>query len=143
MFDKLDSHAIKAILVAEEESRRLGHKFVDTEQLLLGLLMDGQGVPAVVLDKLGLKHQIVRKRICDVLGRGSDFVGVETPFTPRLKQLLEVAWQAAQARGKEYIGSEHLLLGFVEVNDGLAGEILTEAKITPQMLREEIDRTLA
>ncbi len=142
MFDKFDGSAVKQILVAEQEARRLGHKHLDTEQVLLGMLMDVHGIPAQVLGKLGLKQQGVRKRIADALGPGAGFVGVETPFTSRTVSLLDAAWKIAKQRNNEQISPEHLLLAFADVYDGLAGEILADAKITPEIIRDEVDKCL-
>lgn len=138
MFDKLDAHSVKAVLAAEEESRRSGHKFVDTEQLLIGLMSDGDSVSARILHKLGLKHQFVRKRTLELLGQGTDVVGVETPFTPRMKELLERAWIVAQDCGSEMISPRDLLRAFAQVNDGIAGQILSEAGISPEVLSKEV-----
>jgi ATP-dependent Clp protease ATP-binding subunit ClpC len=140
VFDKLDDQAVKAILAASEEARRQGHKFVDTEQLLLGLMSDSQSLPARVLSSLGLKAKDVRQRINDALGRGEDFVGIETPFTTRLNSLLETAWQEANRSGKTVIGTTDLLLGLMHSPDGTAGTILAESGITADKLRQEMEK---
>lgn len=140
MFDKLDGPAVKAVLAAEQESRRLGHAFVDTEQLLLGLLADGNNSATRVMSQLGLGHQQIRKRMIEIIGRGDSVVGVETPFTPRMKQLLECAWSGAQQRGSSSICIDDLLGAFCTVNDGVAGQILSEAGITSEKLQEGINK---
>jgi ATP-dependent Clp protease ATP-binding subunit ClpC len=139
VFDKLDDQAVKAILAAQEESRRQGHKFVDSEQLLLGLMFDSQGLPAAVLESLGLKARHVRERINTALPPGSDFVGTEIPFTPRLNRLLQAAWDGVVRDGRNAIGTKDLLLSLAQLADGTTGEILDEAGITAETLRGKLE----
>lgn len=145
LFDKLDTQAIKAILAAEEESRRSGHKFLDTEQLLLGLMAPGNtGGAGKILTGLGLKPQAVRKRVSDLVGRGKEpFVGVETPFSERVNKVLESAWKSAQARGKISISTEDLLLGLSAVFEGVVERVFSEAGITAEKLREATEKSLS
>ncbi len=138
VFDKLDAQAVKAVLAAREEARRSGHEFLDTEQLLLGLMSADQGAVSEILEALGLNKQSLRKELNEILGSGSEFVGVETPFTERMKSLLVAAWQAAQDQGKEKIGSVDLLQGFAVVLDGVSEKVLLEQKINREKLLAEI-----
>lgn len=137
MFDKFDVQAVKAILVAEEESRRLGHRFVDTEQLLVGLLADGNSSSARVLSNLGLSHKKVRSRVKEILGQGTEAVGVEIPFTPRMKQLLEYVSNEA-VQNNAIVHTENLLAAFLRINDGVAWQILSEANISSEKLSDEL-----
>ena len=141
IFEKLDALSLKAILAAEEESRRSGHKMLDTEQLLLGVMISNPGGKAVqALENLGLKQQDLRKQISEILGSGKEFVGVERPFTERMNKVLEHAWQAAQSKGKESIAPEDLLLGICDVYEGVTQRVLTDAQISAEKLREEIGK---
>ncbi len=140
MFEKLDPQAIKVVLAAQEESRRQAHKFVDTEQLLLGFMADSQWLSARVMEKFGLKHHEVRKLVNDKFGYGTEFVGVETPFTDRLNGVLEAAWRATEQAGKENIGTKELLIGFVLRADGYSQEILSSAGVTLEKLCSEVAR---
>lgn len=83
MFEHFTDKAIKAIMLAQEEARRLGHNFVGTEQILLGLIGEGTGVAAKVLTELGVTLQDARTEVEKIIGRGSGFVPAEIPFTPR------------------------------------------------------------
>ena len=138
MFDKLDSQSVKALLAAEEESRRAGYRYVDTEQLLLGLLSDPDNFAAGVLQKLGVKHQTVRKRIKEIVGAGSEAVWVETPFTEPLKVLLSRAHEDAAKEARASVSTRYLLGAFCAVKDGVAWRILNESGITPQKLEQAI-----
>lgn len=140
--EKLDDQSVKAILVAEEECRRAGHKNVDTEQLLLGLLMEKQGQGGRILEKLGLTHKLVRKRISEIVGSGTEMVGVERPFTEKMNRLLEAAGESAKSRGREKIATVHLLEAYTRVFDGVAADILKEAGINREKLKEAIDESV-
>lgn len=136
--EKLDDNSVKAILVAQEESRRLGHKLVDTEQLLLGLLVEKQGAAGRVLEKFGLSQQLVRKRIVEIRGRGHDVVGVETDFTEKMKRVLDAACLSAQECKNEKIRTQDLLLGLMQVQEGIAAQIFNEAGISPDNVIHEV-----
>lgn len=141
VFDKLDAQAVKAILAAEEEARRAGHKHLDTEQLLLGLLAAGNtGLAGRVLTDLGLKAGVVRNHILEIQGPGKDFVGVEVPFTERVNRVLDCAWKIAQSQERELIATEHLLLGLSNLSEGGAAQILTDAGICAEKIKSEIEK---
>lgn len=111
MFERFTEKAIKVIMLAQEEARRLGHNFVGTEQILLGLIGEGTGVAAKVLKSMGVNLKDARIEVEKIIGRGSGFVAVEIPFTPRAKRVLELSLEEARQLGHNYIGTEHLLLG--------------------------------
>ena len=113
MFERFTEKAIKVIMLAQEEARRLGHNFVGTEQILLGLIGEGTGVAAKVLKSLGVNLKDSRIEVEKIIGRGSGFVAVEIPFTPRAKRVLELSLEEARQLGHNYIGTEHLLLGLI------------------------------
>ena len=113
MFERFTEKAIKVIMLAQEEARRLGHNFVGTEQILLGLIGEGTGIAAKTLKSMGVNLKDARVEVEKIIGRGSGFVAVEIPFTPRAKRVLELSWDEARQLGHNYIGTEHLLLGLI------------------------------
>ena len=102
MFERFTEKAIKVIMLAQEEARRLGHNFVGTEQILLGLIGEGTGIAAKVLKSLGINLKDARVEVEKIIGRGSGFVAVEIPFTPRAKRTLELSLEEARQLGKEF-----------------------------------------
>ena len=120
MFERFTEKAIKVIMLAQEEARRLGHNFVGTEQILLGLIGEGTGVAAKVLKSMGVNLKDARVEVEKIIGRGSGFVAVEIPFTPRAKRVLELSLEEARQLGHNYIGTEHLLLGLIREGEGVA-----------------------
>ncbi|MED5321005.1 MAG: Clp protease N-terminal domain-containing protein, partial [Cyanobacteriota bacterium] len=96
MFERFTEKAIKVIMLAQEEARRLGHNFVGTEQILLGLIGEGTGVAAKVLKSMGVNLKDARVEVEKIIGRGSGFVAVEIPFTPRAKRVLELSLEEAR-----------------------------------------------
>ncbi|OAY63351.1 Chaperone protein ClpC1, chloroplastic [Ananas comosus] len=124
MFERFTEKAIKVIMLAQEEARRLGHNFVGTEQLLLGLIGEGTGIAAKVLKSMGINLKDARVEVEKAIGRGSGFVAVEIPFTPRAKRVLELSLEEARQLGHNYIGSEHLLLGLLREGEGVAARVI-------------------
>ncbi|KAM0905430.1 hypothetical protein ACQ4PT_017399 [Festuca glaucescens] len=124
MFERFTEKAIKVIMLAQEEARRLGHNFVGTEQILLGLIGEGTGIAAKVLKSMGINLKDARMEVEKIIGRGSGFVAVEIPFTPRAKRVLELSLEEARQLGHNYIGSEHLLLGLLREGEGVAARVL-------------------
>src|SRR4028119_177773 len=108
MFERFTEEAIKVIMLSQEEARRLGHNFVGTEQILLGLVAEGTGIAAKVLKSLGVNLKEAREEVETIIGRGSGFIGVEIPFTPRSKRIFELCLEEASLLGHDYIGTEHL-----------------------------------
>ena len=119
MFERFTGKAINVIMLAQEESRRLGHNFVGTEQILLGLIGEGTGVAAKVLKLMGVRLKNAPIEVEKIIGRGSDFVAVEIPLTPRTKSILELSLEEASQLGHNYIGTEHLLLGLIREGGGV------------------------
>ena len=100
MFERFTEKAIKVIMLAQEEARRLGHNFVGTEQILLGLIGEGTGIAAKVLKSMGVNLKEARVEVEKIIGRGSGFVAVEIPFTPRAKRVLELSLEEARQLGE-------------------------------------------
>ncbi|XP_047171198.1 chaperone protein ClpC, chloroplastic-like [Vigna umbellata] len=140
MFERFTEKAIKVIMLAQEEARRLGHNFVGTEQLLLGLIGEGTGIAAKVLKSMGLNLKDARVEVEKIIGRGSGFVAVEIPFTPRAKRVLELSLEEARQLGHNYIGSEHLLLGLLREGEGVAARVLENLGADPNNIRAQVIR---
>jgi ATP-dependent Clp protease ATP-binding subunit ClpC len=129
-------------MLAQEEARRLGHNFVGTEQILLGLIGEGTGVAAKVLKSLGVNLKDSRIEVEKIIGRGSGFVAVEIPFTPRAKRVLELSLEEARQLGHNYIGTEHLLLGLIREGEGVAARVLENLGIDLTKVRTQVIRML-
>ena len=138
MFERFTEKAIKVIMLAQEEARRLGHNFVGTEQILLGLIGEGTGVAAKVLKSLGVNLKDSRIEVEKIIGRGSGFVAVEIPFTPRAKRLLDLSLKVARQLGHNNIGTEHLLLGLIKEGEGEAARVLENLGVDLLDLKKDV-----
>ncbi|KAG6390715.1 hypothetical protein SASPL_148459 [Salvia splendens] len=123
MFERFTEKAIKVIMLSQEEARRLGHNFVGTEQILLGLISEGTGLASKTLKAIGVHLKDARTEVEKIIGRGSGFVAVELTFTPRAKRVLELSLEEARQLGHNYIAPEHLLLGLLREGDGVAARV--------------------
>ena len=142
MFERFTEKAIKVIMLAQEEARRLGHNFVGTEQVLLGLIGEGTGVAAKTLKTMGVTLKDARVEVEKIIGRGSGFVAVEIPFTPRAKRVLELSWDEARQLGHNYIGTEHLLLGLIREGEGVAARVLENLGVDLNKVRSNVIKML-
>ena len=142
MFERFTEKAIKVIMLAQEEARRLGHNFVGTEQILLGLIGEGTGIAAKTLKSMGVNLKDARIEVEKIIGRGSGFVAVEIPFTPRAKRVLGLSWDEARQLGHNYIGTEHLLLGLIREGEGVAARVLENLGVDLTKVRQHIIRLL-
>ena len=142
MFERFTEKAIKVIMLAQEEARRLGHNFVGTEQVLLGLIGEGTGVAAKTLKSMGVNLKDARAEVEKIIGRGSGFVAVEIPFTPRAKRVLELSWDEARQLGHNYIGTEHLLLGLIREGEGVAARVLEHLGVDLNKVRSNVIKML-
>jgi ATP-dependent Clp protease ATP-binding subunit ClpC len=138
IFQRFTDQAIKVIMLAQEESRRLGHNFVGTEQILLGLSGEGTGVAAKVLKSMGVNLKDARIEVEKIIGRGSGFVADDTPFTTRAKQVFELSLEEARQRGHNYIGTEHLLLGLIREGEGVGVRVLENLGADLARVRTEV-----
>jgi ATP-dependent Clp protease ATP-binding subunit ClpC len=129
-------------MLAQEESRRLGHNFVGTEQILLGLIGEGTGIAAKTLKSLGVNLKDARMQTEKIIGRGSGFVAVEIPYTPRAKRVLDFSWDEARRLGHSYVGTEHLLLGLVQEGEGVAARVLENLGVDLRKVRGHVIRLL-
>ena len=138
MFEKFTEGAIKVIMLSQEEARRMGHNFVGTEQLLLGVIGQRHGIGARALKKLKVTLKKARKEIELYIGRGTGFVASEIPFTPRAKRVLEMAVHESKDLGQNFVGTEHILLALIAESDGVAMRTLDKLNVDIQKLRKLI-----
>lgn len=135
MFEKFTEGAIKVIMLSQEEARRMGHNFVGTEQLLLGVIGQRHGIGARALKKLKVTLKKARKEIELYIGRGTGFVASEIPFTPRAKRVLEMAVHEGKDLGQNFVGTEHILLALIAESDGVAMRTLDKLNVDINKLR--------
>ena len=139
MFNRFTERARKVIVYAKEEARRFNHDYIGTEHLLLGLIREGEGVAAAVLQKLGLDLETIRIEVEKLVQPGPQTqVMGDIPFTPRSKKALELSAEEARALGHNYIGTEHLLLGLVKEGEGMAYRVLLNLGLDLGKLRNEV-----
>jgi ATP-dependent Clp protease ATP-binding subunit ClpC len=138
MFEKFTEGAIKVIMLSQEEARRMGHNFVGTEQLLLGVIGQRHGIGARALKKMKVTLKKARKEIELYIGRGTGFVASEIPFTPRAKRVLEMAVHESKDLNQNFVGTEHILLALIAESDGVAMRTLDKLNIDIQKLRSLI-----
>jgi ATP-dependent Clp protease ATP-binding subunit ClpC len=125
MFERFTDRARRVVVVAQEEARLLNHNYIGTEHLLLGLIREGEGVAARVLDQLGISLEAVREKVETIIGEGDAAPSGHIPFTPRAKKVLELSLREALQLGHNYIGTEHVLLGLVREGEGVAAQVLS------------------
>ena len=138
MFEKFTEGAIKVIMLSQEEARRMGHNFVGTEQLLLGVIGQRHGIGARALKKAKVSIKKARKEIEMYIGRGTGFVASEIPFTPRAKRVLEMAVQEGKDLGQNFVGTEHILLAILAEPDGVAMRTLEKLRVDVPKLRNHV-----
>ena len=124
MFERFTDRARQTVVLAQEEARRLGHSYIGTEHLLLGLLREGDGVAAQALGRMGISLADVRSDVVRIIGETGESPSGHIPFTPRSKKVLELSLREAMQFGHNYIGTEHILLGLVREGEGVAAQVL-------------------
>ena len=142
MFEQFTDKAVKTIMLAQEEARRLGHNLVGSEQILLGLIGEGSSVAAKVLSDLGVTLKNAQVEVEKIIGRGSRFVPAEIPFTPKARQVFEQSFAEARQLGNNYIGPEHLLLGLIQDGKGVAVKVLENLGVDTSKIRPAVIRAL-
>jgi ATP-dependent Clp protease ATP-binding subunit ClpC len=121
----------------------LKHNYIGTEHILLGLLREEEGLAARVLESLDITVEEVRAQVARIVGQGDEVTTGQIPFTPRAKKVLELALREALSLGHNYIGTEHILLGLVRENEGVAARILLDFDADAEKIRNEIIRMLS
>ena len=134
----------KVLQMAREEAARLHHEYVGTEHILLGLIREGEGVAAAVLTNLNVDLEEVQQKIEETVkkGKASSAPGPDLPYTSRAKKVLELAMTEARELNHSYVGTEHLLLGLLREEKGIAAQVLTDAGVTLEQSRAETLRLL-
>ncbi|HET9015864.1 MAG TPA: Clp protease N-terminal domain-containing protein [Thermomicrobiaceae bacterium] len=141
--DRLTDRARGALRYAEEEARRLEHRYVGTEHLLLGLIRETDGVAARVLVRLDLRLEEAREAVSCLVGRGTGGVSTGLPLVPRARRVLRLAEEEAERFEHAFVGTEHLLVGLIRVRDGVAARILSERGILHRAHAETLAFLLA
>ena len=143
MFERFTERARQVVVFAQDEARALGHDYIGTEHVLLGLVREEEGVAARVLEgAFDITVDEVRAQVERIVGRGEGVATGQIPFTPRSKKTLELALREAISLGHDYIGTEHILLALVRVEDGVAAQILRDFDAYAETIRDEIVRAL-
>jgi ATP-dependent Clp protease ATP-binding subunit ClpA len=138
MFERFTERARQVVVLAQEEARMLKHNYIGTEHILLGLLREEEGLAARVLESLGVTVQRAREQVTRIVGSGEEVTTGQIPFTPRAKKVLELSLREALGLGHNYIGTEHILLGLVRENEGVAARILLDFDANAKTIRDEV-----
>src|SRR3989338_3673540 len=143
MFNKFTERARKVILLAKQEAKRFNHDYIGTEHILLGLLREGEGVAAAVLQSLGMNLNNIRLEVEKLVQIGpTTVVSGDLPFTPKAKKVMELAMEEARTLGHNYIGTEHLLLGLIREGEGVASQVFMNMGLDLEKVREEVIKLL-
>src|SRR5688572_23545882 len=134
----------KVLAMAREEAARLHHEYVGTEHILLGLIREGEGVAAAVLQSLSVDLEEIQQRIEETVkkGKGTQGTGPDLPYTSRAKKVLELAMSEARELNHSYVGTEHLLLGLLREEKGIAAQVLSDSNVNLEAARAETLRLL-
>jgi hypothetical protein len=138
VFERFTDRARRVVVLAQEEARLLNHNYIGTEHVLLGLLHEGEGIAARVLESVQISLEVVRIKVEAIVGLGSSSPTGHIPFTPRAKKALENALREALQLGDNFIGTEHLLLGLLRERQGVAVQVLTDLGADLGHMREQV-----
>ncbi len=142
-FDKFTDRARKVLTLAQDEAQRFNHNYIGTEHLLLGLVREGEGVAARVLENMNVELSKVRTAVEFIIGRGDRPVVGEVGLTPRAKRVIELAIDEARRLGHNYLGTEHLLLGLVREGEGIAAGVLESLGVNLDKVRHQVIHVLS
>lgn len=137
MFDRFDDRARRVVVLAQEEARLLGHGYIGTEHILLGLIHEGEGTAATILGRFGISLELLRTNVAEI-GPSASPSPSHMPFSPRAKSILELALREAIELGHDYIGTEHILLGVIREGEGIAVQLLRKLGVDPSRMRDQI-----
>ncbi|HEV3230204.1 MAG TPA: Clp protease N-terminal domain-containing protein [Solirubrobacteraceae bacterium] len=143
MFERFTEEARQVVVLAQQESRTLKHNYIGTEHLLLGLLREENGLAAQALTSLDITIDAVRDQVARIVGLGNDVASGQIPFTPRSKKVLELSLQEALSLGHNFIGTEHILLGLLRENEGVAARVLVDFGADAERVRNEVIRLIS
>ncbi|MFT7670187.1 MAG: ATP-dependent Clp protease ATP-binding subunit ClpC [Planctomycetota bacterium] len=139
MFDRFTDRAKKVMNLARQEAQRFNHEYLGTEHILLGLVQEGSGVAANVLKQLSIDLDKIRVEVEKIVKTGPSMVTMgQLPFTPKAKKVLELSLEEGSNLGHNYIGTEHLLLGLIKENEGIAAQVLMNLGVKLEDVREEV-----
>jgi ATP-dependent Clp protease ATP-binding subunit ClpC len=144
MFERFTDRSRRVVVLAQEEARMLSHEYVGTEHILLGLIRQDGGVAAQALESLGISEEAARQQVGEIVGRGQ--AGPATghlPITPRGKKVLQLSLREAIALGHGHVGTEHILLGLVREDDGVARRVLDGLGADPNTIRQQVIRLVS
>ena len=143
MFERFTEPSRRVVVLAQEEARMLDHNYIGTEHILLGLIHEGEGVAARAIVSLGLTLEMAREQVRALVGAGRSTPSGHIPFTPPAKKVLELSLREALALKKEYIGTEHILLGLLHEGHGAGAQILVTAAPLPAVRERVLTLSLA
>jgi ATP-dependent Clp protease ATP-binding subunit ClpC len=143
MFERFTERARRVVVLAREEARMLNQNYIGTEHLLLGLILEGEGVAAKALENLDISLEDVRLQVEKIIGRGEATSIGHIPFTPRAKKVLELSLREALQLGHNYIGTEHILLGLIREGEGVAARVLLNLGADLERVRNEVIQLLS
>jgi ATP-dependent Clp protease ATP-binding subunit ClpC len=142
MFQRFTDRARRVVVLAQDEARMLGHNYIGTEHILLGLIHEGDGVAAKALTAMGIGLEATRQQVEEIIGRGQGASEGHIPFTPRAKKVLELSLREALQLGHDYIGTEHILLGLIREGDGVAAQVLVGFGADLNRVRQQVIQLL-
>jgi ATP-dependent Clp protease ATP-binding subunit ClpA/dihydroneopterin aldolase len=141
-FGKFTGPARKVVVLAQDEARRFNHNYIGTEHMLLGLILEEEGIAARALGVLGVDLDEVREQVESIVGYGEEATGAQAPFTPRVSRMLQQALLEAEQLDHDDVGTEHVLLGLTNETEGVAARVLRNLDVDPDALRREIVKGL-
>jgi ATP-dependent Clp protease ATP-binding subunit ClpC len=142
VFERFTERARQVVVFAQDEARMLRHNYIGTEHILLGLLREEEGLAARVLESLDVSLEEVRAQVARIVGQADEVTTGQMPFTPRAKKVLELSLREALELGHDYIGTEHVLLGLIRDNEGVAARILLDYG-GEELIRDRLMRMLS
>jgi ATP-dependent Clp protease ATP-binding subunit ClpC len=142
VFERFTERARRVVALAQEEARALKHGYIGTEHLLLGLLGEEEGLAARVLASFGVSADDTRAQVVQIVGQGTEVTTGRIPFTPRAKKVLELSLREALSLGHGYVGTEHILLGLVHENEGVAARVLQAGGADRELIRARVGEQL-
>ena len=138
MFERFTDRARRVVVLAQEEARRLRHNHIGTEHILLGLILEEDGVAGRALRALDIGGDQVRNDVEEIVGRGEETPGSHIPFTPHAKKVLELSLREALGLQHNYIGTEHILLGLIREGEGVAARVLAGRGARLESVRAQV-----
>src|SRR6059036_3189256 len=142
-FDRFNDRAKRVLALAQDEAIRFNHNYIGTEHLLLGLVREGEGVAARVLDSLGVELSKVRTAVEFIIGRGDQKISPsEITLSPRTKKVIDLAIDESRWMGQSYVGAEHILLGVIREGEGIASGVIESLGVSLPTLRMKVIQLL-